>query len=46
MEFSNQEQIENIDKMVMQYFNLIKITVEDILNMLEKRKELINENKE
>jgi len=46
MEFTNQEQIENIDKMVMQYFNLIKITVEDILNMLEKRKELINENKE
>lgn len=44
MEFTVQEQIENIDKSVFMYLNLIKKTVEDISELLEKRKELINRN--
>ena len=42
MEFTVQEQLENIDKSVFMYLNLIKKTIEDISELLEKRKELIN----
>jgi len=36
------EQIENIDKSVFMYLNLIKKTIEDITELLEKRKELLD----
>lgn len=44
MEFSEKEQIENIDKSVNQYLFLIKTTIEDILILLEKRKDLNKNN--
>ena len=45
MEFTVQEQLENIDKSINQYLFLIKKTIEDISELLEKRKELINKNR-
>jgi hypothetical protein len=44
MEFTVQEQLENIDKSVFMYLILIKKTIEDISELLEKRRELINRN--
>ena len=42
MNLTMKEQIENIDKSVFIYLNLIKKTIEDITELLEKRKELLN----
>jgi hypothetical protein len=44
MSFTNKEQIENIDKMVRQYFSVIFDLIKKISDMLEKRKELNKEN--
>ncbi|MDR0502004.1 MAG: hypothetical protein LBH16_01655 [Treponema sp.] len=41
MEFTVEKQIENIDERIGQYLFLIKKTIEDISELLEKRKELI-----
>jgi len=43
MEFTVKEQIENINKSVFMYLNLIKKTIEDITKLLEKRKGLIKD---
>jgi hypothetical protein len=43
MEFSLNEQIENIDKMVLQDFSLIYDLSKKMMDMLEKRKALLDE---
>jgi len=42
-EFTNQERLENIDKMIFQYLNHIKETTEKITELLDKRKLIIEE---
>ena len=42
MNFTTEEQIENIDKMVFQYMDVILDLVKKISELLEKRKELKN----
>ena len=42
MNSTMKDQIENIDKSVFMYLNLIKKTIEDITELLEKRKELLD----
>ena len=44
MEFTIKEQIENIDKSVCMYLSLIKKTIEDITELLEDRKKLLDKN--
>jgi uncharacterized protein YoxC len=43
MEFTVKEQIENIEKSIFMYLNLIKRTIEDIKELLEKRNELMKD---
>jgi len=43
MEFTVKEQIENIEKSIFMYLNLIKNTIEDITELLEKRNELMKD---
>jgi len=45
MEITNEEQIKNIDERINQFVSLIIKTVFDISELLEKRKEIIKENK-
>ena len=43
MNFTTEEQIENIDKMIFQYLDVILDLVKNITELLEKRKELLNQ---
>ena len=44
MEITIEKQIKNIDERINQYLFLIKNTINDITELLEKRKELINKS--
>jgi len=43
MNFTTEEQIENIDTMIFQYLDVILDLVKNITELLEKRKDLINQ---
>jgi len=44
MKITIEKQIKNIDERINQYLFLIKNTINDITELLEKRKELINKS--